>query len=121
MGEKWSFAVPVIQIIGVMAAVNQSGFNWTAFYRALDDTKPIAVANAVLLVFGLGLGLPLLLSDGVAGFAAGLAVAEAIAGLGRPSSLPRLFPAGGVLVPVARGMAPTLRAAVSVLALGAAG
>ena len=121
LGEKWRFAVPVIQIFGVLAAVNQIGFNWTAFYRALGDTKPIAVADGVLLAVGLGLGLPLLLSDGVAGFAAGLAAATAIAVVVRLRYLTRLFPAFGVLRHVARGVAPTLPAAGAVLALRAGG
>ena len=38
-------AIPLIQAFGLTAALNQIGFNWTAFFRALGDTRPIAVAG----------------------------------------------------------------------------
>ena len=121
LGEKWRFAVPIIEIFGLMAAVNQIGFNWTAFFRARDDTKPIAVANAVLLVAGLGLGLPLLYADGLTGFAAGMAAATGATVLVRVLYLARLFPAFAVLGHIGRGLAPTLPAAAAVVGLRWAG
>ena len=119
LGEKWRFAVGVIELFALMAAINQIGFNWTAFFRARGDTRPIAVANLVLLVFGLGLGIPLLLSDGVEGFATGLAVATAAVVAVRLRYLARLFPGLAVLRHVARGVAPTAPAVLAVVGLRA--
>jgi O-antigen/teichoic acid export membrane protein len=121
LGEKWRFAVPVIEIFGLMAAVNQIGFNWTAFFRARGETKPIAVANAVLLAGGLGVALPLLLSDGITGFATGMAVATTAGVLVRLRYLARVFPAFAVLRHIARGVVPTVPVALVVLGLRWAG
>ena len=45
IGERWRSAIVVLQVYGVAAAINHVGFNWTAYFRALDRTRPIAVAS----------------------------------------------------------------------------
>ncbi len=45
IGERWRPAVTVLQVYGIAAAVNHIGFNWTAYFRALGRTRPIAVAS----------------------------------------------------------------------------
>jgi O-antigen/teichoic acid export membrane protein len=120
LGEKWRFAVPVVQIFGGMAALNQVGFNWTAFFRARGETRPIAVANLVLLVVGLAVAVPLLVEEGVTGFAYGMTAATAAVVAVRLVYLTRIFPAFAMVRHIARGAAPTAVAAIAVLVLRAA-
>ena len=116
LGESWDLAVPVIQILGLSAAADQIGFNWTAFARARGETKILAVSAVAGLVPVLGVGVPLLLSEGVIGFALGIA-AGTVAGLGvRLVYLGRLFPAARMAAHVAAGIAPAVAAAAVVLA-----
>jgi O-antigen/teichoic acid export membrane protein len=116
IGDRWEFAVVLIQIFGLTAALNQIGFNWTAYFRARGETRPIAVANAVLLVAVAAIALPLLAERGLDAFAAGMAAATAIFVAIRLHYLTRLFPAMSIARHVARGVTPTVPAAAAVLA-----
>ena len=116
LGDEWDVAVPVIQILGVCAAVDQIGFNWTAFARARGETKVLAVSAAVGLVAVVGASVPVLLTEGLIGFALGIA-AGTLAGLAvRMAYLVRLFPAARMASHIAAGIAPTIPAAAAVLA-----
>lgn len=117
LGEKWRFAVPLIQAFGLTAALNQVGFNWTAFFRARGETKPIAVANVAWLASALALALPLLLSQGLTAFGWGMAGATAVYVLVRLAYLRRLFRHFDVYGHVLRGVGPAVPAAAAILAL----
>src|SRR3954453_14795559 len=117
IGEKWRFAVPLIALFGVAAALDQIAFNWTAFFRALGDTRPVAVGNAVALVGVLAIAVPLLAIDGVTAFGAGMVIATAVAVAVRLVYLRRIFPSFGFARHVVRGVAPTLPAVAAVVAL----
>jgi O-antigen/teichoic acid export membrane protein len=121
LGERWRPAVPLIQLLGAAAAVNQVGFNWTAFFRAQSRTRPIAVANGVLLAAVLAIAVPLLLSDGLAGYGAGWLAATVLFVVVRLGYLARVFPAGRMVGDLARAVLPTAPAVVAVLALRMAG
>ena len=45
LGERWRPAVVLLQVYGVTAAINHVGFNWTAYFRAIGRTRPIAVGD----------------------------------------------------------------------------
>jgi O-antigen/teichoic acid export membrane protein len=117
LGEKWRIAVTLIQVLAVTAAINQIGFNWGAFYRALDRTRPIAVANFVLLLGVLGIAVPLLVTHGLDGYAVGMAAATAVALVLRLWFLARLFPALRIVSHVGRSVLPTIPAVAAVLAI----
>lgn len=119
IGEKWRFAVPLIVTFGINAALNQIGFNWTAFFRARGETRPIAVVSAFGLLSALALAVPLLIVDGLVGLGVGLCVATSLTVAVRLWYLRRLFPALPMLGHVIRGISPTLPAAATVLALRA--
>ena len=115
LGDDWALAVPLIQVLGLTAAVDQIGFNWTAFARARGETRVIALGSAVMLVATLSVGVPLLLSHGLQGFAFGLA-AGTLANLAvRLVYLVRLFPAARMLDHIVRSIAPTVPAAALIL------
>ena len=117
IGDRWEFAVMLIQVFGLTAAVNQIGFNWTAYYRALGKTRPIAVANAVLVLGVAAIALPLLVERGLDGFAVGMAAATLLFVAVRLVYLARLFPTIRIAAHVARAVAPTGPAVAAVLAL----
>jgi O-antigen/teichoic acid export membrane protein len=117
IGEKWRFAVPLIAVYGVNAALNQIGFNWTAFFRALGDTRPIAAGSVIGLVAVLAIAVPLLAFEGLTAFGVGLGIATLI-GVGvRIWFLRRIFPAFAMVGHIVRGIGPTIPAVLAVLAL----
>ncbi len=115
LGSRWDDAIPVIQAFGLMAVVNQIGFNWTAFFRALGDTKPIAIGGGVMAVAVTALTVPLIFVWGIEGAAVGMFVSTVVLVAVRLGYLRRLFPLRPILANVLRGMAP------AVIALGATG
>jgi O-antigen/teichoic acid export membrane protein len=117
IGDRWAFAVLLIQVFGVTAAVNQIGFNWTAYYRALGRTRPIAVANAVLVIAVAAIALPLLVDRGVDGFAVGMAAATALFVAVRLFYVMRLFPTLAVAAHVARALAPVVPGVAAVVGI----
>ncbi|MGI8864996.1 MAG: oligosaccharide flippase family protein [Solirubrobacteraceae bacterium] len=117
IGERWRPAVVVLQVYGVAAAINHIGFNWSAYFRALNRTRPIALSTVTATVVFLLTGIPLLLVMGLPGFAIGIA-AQGLAALGlRAYYLQRLFPGFDFLRHAARSFLPTVPAAVLVLIL----
>jgi O-antigen/teichoic acid export membrane protein len=114
-GDEWVFAIPLLHVLGVTAAVDQIGFNWTAFARARGETRPLAVAAVVFMVVMIGIGVPLVQSDGLDGYAIALAAATAATMVVRLVYLGRLFPAFRLFTHVSRAILPTVPAALLVL------
>lgn len=119
IGGRWRPAVVVLQFAGVTAAVHHVGFNWTAYLRALGQTRPIAVANVVATGVFLAAGIPLLLVLGLRGFAIGIMLQGFAAVVMRAYYLQRIFPGFDFLRHAARSFLPTVPAAGAVLILRA--
>ena len=119
LGDKWLLAVGLLQAFGVMAAFKQVAFNWTAYFRALDRTRPLAVNGVLAVVTFLAVGIPGMLLYGLTGFAAAVIASEAVALATRTYYLTRLFEGFNVVRHCARAVAPALPAAAAVLALRA--
>lgn len=117
IGERWRFATPLIVAFGVNAALNQIGFNWTAFFRALDDTRPIGVATTLQVVTILVIAVPLLVADGLTGYAIGVIASTALSVGLRLWYLRRLFPSLALLRHIAGGIGPALPPAAIVVGL----
>lgn len=116
IGDRWRAAILLLQVSGVTAAVNHVGFNWTAYFRAIGRTRPIAVVTVVAAVALLALGIPLMLALGMTGFAIAIAAQAAAALVLRAVYLSRLFDGFSFLRHAARAFVPTLPAAAAVLA-----
>lgn len=116
-GEKWEIATYAIQALGVAAAINQIGFNWSAFYRARGETRPIAVNSAVMCVGVLGFAVPLMLVDDVDGYATGMVLAVLLLVVNRMRYLVRLFPAKAIAVNCWWGIWPMIPATLTVVAI----
>jgi PST family polysaccharide transporter len=115
IGEEWSEALILLQVFGITAAINHIGFNWGAFYRANGETKPIAVVTLLAFCAFCVTAVPLIFSDGLAGFAAGIAIATVVSLIGRFYYLAKLFPAFAIVRHILRAIAPTIPAAAAVL------
>lgn len=115
LGRQWEPAVGLIQAFGLIAAVNHIGFNWTAYYRARGETRPIAIVSVLFVTSYLAIAIPLLVIDGLEGLAIGMAISAAIALAARAYFVTRLFPRFRAMSHAARAIAPTVPAAAAVL------
>jgi lipopolysaccharide exporter len=117
IGERWRPGIGLMQAIGVAVAIHQIGFNWDAFYRALGRTKPVGVAAAIAIVAFLGIGLPLLATDGLRGLALATLLVEGVNFAVRMAYLRRLFPNFSFMTHSARALLPSVPAAAVVIAI----
>jgi O-antigen/teichoic acid export membrane protein len=117
LGEKWRGAVLLIQVFGLIAAANQLGFNWTVFYRARGETRPLAVSATVGMVVCLATTMPLLLLEGIDGYAIGMSAMMVALLVVRRHYLRRIFPAASLLRHSARAILPTVPGTLVVLGL----
>ena len=117
LGEEWSFAVPVIQAFAIGAALNQICVNYSVFFRAREETRPMAVAGAAFFIGVMVIAIPLLLSQGIEGYAIGMVAATAVMVAVRIVYVRRMFPAFPIWAHTARAAAPTVPAAVALLGL----
>jgi O-antigen/teichoic acid export membrane protein len=115
IGERWEPAVVLMQALGIVTAVTQVGFNWTAYFRAVGDTKPFAVTAAATSLAFVAASVPLLLAEGLRGLAAGALVLALVQMLFRVHYLRRLFPRFRWWRQAGRAAAPVLPAAALVL------
>lgn len=115
IGEQWENALILLQVMGVTAAVNHIGFNWGAFYRAVGNTRPMAVVSVSALSAFMVAAVPLLFLYGLDGFAAGIAIMAAVTLATRWYYVTRLFPGFEIASYMLRAIAPTLPAAAAVL------
>jgi O-antigen/teichoic acid export membrane protein len=115
LGDRWAFAIGVIQASGFVAAIGHIAFNWTAFHRALDRTRPIAVATWVGLASYAAIVIPLLLIDGLRGYAIGIIAAGVVQLFVRGWYMHRLLRSFDMLRHAVRAVVPTIPAAVAVL------
>lgn len=115
IGEKWHAAITLLQITGVVAGISHIGFNWDDYYRARSDTRPVAVVSVAATVTLLGVGIPLLFTDGLTGLAIGIGAAAAVDLLLRAWYLSRLFERFAFVRHALRAVLPTLPAVAVVL------
>jgi O-antigen/teichoic acid export membrane protein len=119
IGEQWEEALILLQVFGLTQAFNHIGFNWTAFYRAVGETRPIARVVAATTVTFCLTALPLLLLFDLPGYAAGMAVVTVVTLALRARYVARLFEGFAVLRYCLRAVAPTVPAVGAVIAIRA--
>jgi O-antigen/teichoic acid export membrane protein len=110
IGSHWSSAVPLVQAFGLIAALNHIGFNWSAFYRARGDTRPLAIVAPIVTATFLVVALPGLFLWGLDGYAIGMAAMALAYLVIRSHYLRKLFPGFRMLPHAARALAPTVPA-----------
>lgn len=117
LGEKWEPAIVLLQGLAAAAAIQQVGYNWFSFYRAVGQSRPQAVESGVMAATFAGLAIPGLVAWGPPGFVWGR-IAGALAMLAvRRHFVRRLLPRVELLTLGLRGLAPV--AAAAAVTLGA--
>jgi len=119
IGEKWRSAVFLMQIFGIIAAIDQIGFNWTAFLRARNHTRPLAIVGIVSVASFLLITVPLLIAGGLHGYAFGMLAMTLTTLAARTYYLARLFSGFQMIWHAARAIAPSIPAVLIVLGMRA--
>lgn len=117
LGERWHAAIGIIAAFGLVAGAEHIGYNWDAFMRASNQTRPMAVAGGVAAAAFLIVATPLLLLFGLTGLAIGMGVLAGGQIALRAYYLRRLMPGLRIIRHGARAIAPSMPAAASVLLL----
>jgi PST family polysaccharide transporter len=120
LGERWRPAVGILQVFGISAAINHIGFNWTAFFSARGQTRPMAVAGPVALAAFVLFALPLMLLYGLDGFGWGILAMTFVNLAVRGYFLSKMFHGFQILLHAGRAIAPTVPAVLITLAVRAA-
>ncbi len=115
LGAEWNVAVILLQAFGLTAAVGQIAFNYGAFYRAIGQTRPIAVITVAALLTFLAVATPLTFTSGLDGLAVGTVAMALVALAFRVHYIRALFPGFRILRHILRAVTPTLPAAAVVL------
>ena len=119
LGSRWEPAVGLLQAFGAIAAVGHIAFNWSAFFRARGETRPMGVVAVINVVVFVAVAIPLLILEGLSGFAIGMAVTTAVGLVQRTWYLTRLFPGFLIVQHSLRAMAPTVPAVLATLGVRA--
>lgn len=117
LDEDWEPAIVVLQAFGAAAAIGHLGFNWTSYFMARADTRPIAVSSVLSAVAFLAVELPLIIAFGLDGVAAGTLVLVAVLLAVRWFYLRRLFVGLRLLPHALRALTPAVPPVVVVLLL----
>jgi O-antigen/teichoic acid export membrane protein len=111
LGRKWEPAIVLFQGLAAAAAIQQVGYNWYTFYRALGKPRQQAVESVVMVVAFAALAIPGLVLWGSRGFVWGL-IAGALATFAvRRHFVRRLLPNVELVTLGLRGLAPVAAAA----------
>jgi O-antigen/teichoic acid export membrane protein len=92
LGEKWHGATELLQITGFNAALGHVAYNWDAYMRASNRTRPLAVSGMASMVTFVVFGLPLLALFGLRGLAIGITLQTIANVIVRVHYLRQLFP-----------------------------
>jgi PST family polysaccharide transporter len=117
LGSKWDNIVPLLQVFGVTCALKQIAFSWTAYHRAVGETRPMAVNAIATLVTFVIVGVPGMILWGLDGYALGIGVMSVVQLAIRSHYLSRLLGGFGLLRHSLRAFVPMVPAVAAVLAL----
>lgn len=117
LGEEWEPAVGLLQGMAVAAGLQQLGYNWFSFYRAVGNPRPQAVESAVMVGSFLLLAVPALFAWGFDGFVAGRIAGAVLVLAVRRRYVLKLLPGVSLGRLAVRGIAPVIGAAAAVVAL----
>jgi O-antigen/teichoic acid export membrane protein len=117
LGQQWLGAIAVLQAFGLIMAANQVAFNWSAFMRATNDTRPLAVSGVAAMATFVAVGVPLMFGLGIDGYVSAMIAVTAVQLAARTFYLKRLFAGFRLLTHMGRAAAPVVPAVGVVLGL----
>jgi O-antigen/teichoic acid export membrane protein len=110
LGDRWEPAVGLLQALGLMVGIRQIAFNWSLFYNATGNTRPVGVMAAILVGVFLIVTVPAIAVLGLDGYIVGTAVSLAVELCVRSYYLRRFFPGFGMMRHLVRAFAPSIPA-----------
>jgi PST family polysaccharide transporter len=119
LGDHWRPAVGLLAAVGLICGFDQVAFNWGAFMRATNRTRPLFIASLVDVGVFLAVSLPAIVVLGLPGYAIGFAAATAMQILIRSYYLHSLFSGFSVARQAVRAALPVVPAAAFVLTMRA--
>ncbi len=117
LGERWAPATGLIAASGLIAGFSQIGFNYSIFLRAVNRTRPMFVCSLLNLVCFAVVGVPLILTLGLTGYALAFGAMTAVQIAARGYYLSDMFSGFRMTRHFLRALAPSVPAAAVVLAL----
>ena len=117
LGAQWQSALILFQVFGITAALNHIGFNWGAFYRAIGETKPVAVVTFAAFVAFMTSAVPLTFAMGLDGFAIGMGAVTVVTLVFRGYYVVKLFPGFRLIRYAARALLPSIPPVLFILGL----
>jgi PST family polysaccharide transporter len=119
LGRHWLAAIGLLEIMGVVTALNHVGYNWTAFVRARGRTGPIAVVAVITSTATAVAAVPLMYTHGLLGLGWAFAAGAVVALVVRSVIMARFFAGAAFLPQLLRGFLPAVVGATPVLLLRA--
>jgi O-antigen/teichoic acid export membrane protein len=116
LGPRWIPAVSLLEIMGLVTAVNHVGYNWGAFVKARGTTWPIAVSAVLISACTIAAGIPLMQSDGLVGLGVAFVIGALVGFVVRGIWIARFFTGVGIVKQLTRAFTPTLMVSVPILA-----
>jgi O-antigen/teichoic acid export membrane protein len=117
VGEHWRPAIPFLQVFGVVAGLNQLAFNWSAYLKAVGETKGIAIVGATTAAIFVASATGLTAAFGRDGFVISIGLMGVTSVIGRFAVMRGMFSGFRFVSHTLRAIAPTVPAAALVLAL----
>jgi O-antigen/teichoic acid export membrane protein len=114
-GERWAASEDLLIGLGLTTAFGQIAYNWQAFMRAVNNTKPMMYSSLIALASFFLVMAPALIAFGLIGYVIGFAAVTVIQLAVRNHYMSRLFPGFGILRHLLRAIAPTVPAVGVVL------
>jgi O-antigen/teichoic acid export membrane protein len=117
LGEQWEPAVALLQALGLVVGFGQFGFNWTIFFQATGETRPLAVSGVITLIAFALTTVPLMIAFGLDGYIAGTAIGVVVQLATRTFYLRRMFPRFNPVRHLVRAIVPCIPPVLAVVAL----
>jgi O-antigen/teichoic acid export membrane protein len=117
LGSKWegTDVTELLQAFGLIVAFRQVAFNWSVFFSARGETRPMAINGGLALIAFFAVAVPLMFAFGIKGYAAGMAAVLAVELCVRTWFVTRLFEGFRIGRHLIRAMAPSVPAVGAVL------
>jgi lipopolysaccharide exporter len=117
LGDRWRSAQGLLQAFGLLIAARQIAFNYTVFFSATGNTRPMAVIGAMQVAVFAVVTAPLMLLYGLTGYAIGMTVSVVCEIALRGYYLRGLFADFHLIRHIVRAVIPTIPPVAGVLLL----
>ncbi|MEA2442590.1 MAG: lipopolysaccharide exporter [Thermoleophilaceae bacterium] len=119
LGDRWESAIGLLAAFGLIVGFRQIAFNWQIFMRAVNRTRPIFVGSLVGLGSFVLAIIPLMIAFGLPGYAAGMAIGQAVQLVVRTYYMRKLFPEFRAVRHLIRSILPSIPGPAVILLLRA--